>query len=323
MIIPLFVSFKGCPHRCLFCNQPIINGTAYHGVEDVKSQLRTLAGWVRKDHRNELAFYGGSFTALPLAEQEALLELVMPYRKAGYFTDLRLSTRPDAISPASLSLLRDYGVRTVELGVQSLDDVTLTLLDRGHDAHCVYEATAQLQAAGFAVIHQLMVNLPGETEETLKKTLRGVTAMHPEGCRIYPLLVIEGTKLADWYRKGCYTPLDLAETVRRCAYLYEGLTAAGIPVIRWGFSPMRILGRRAGFSPVPSTPLLGNSSIPMSGKKRLTPLLQSRKAGIIIWLLRCQTAFLLLYGVSIVPIFGTGKLPEGSRSKWKLGANSR
>ena len=107
MIIPLFVSFKGCPHRCLFCNQPIINGTAYHGVEDVKSQLRTLAGWVRKDHRNELAFYGGSFTALPLAEQEALLELVMPYRKAGYFTDLRLSTRPDAISPASLSLLRE------------------------------------------------------------------------------------------------------------------------------------------------------------------------------------------------------------------------
>ena len=169
MIIPLFVSFKGCPHRCLFCNQPIINGTAYHGVEDVKSQLRTLAGWVRKDHRNELAFYGGSFTALPLAEQEALLELVKPYRKAGYFTDLRLSTRPDAISPASLSLLRDYGVRTVELGVQSLDDVTLTLLDRGHDAHCVYEATAQLQAAGFAVIHQLMVNLPGETEETPEK----------------------------------------------------------------------------------------------------------------------------------------------------------
>ena len=82
-----------------------------------------------------------------------------------------------------------------------------------------------------------MVNLPGETEETLKKTLRGVTAMHPEGCRIYPLLVIEGTKLADWYRKGCYTPLDLAETVRRCAYLYEGLTAAGIPVIRMGLQP--------------------------------------------------------------------------------------
>ena len=91
--------------------------------------------------------------------------------------------------------------------------------------------------------------------------------MHPEGCRIYPLLVIEGTKLADWYRKGCYTPLDLAETVRRCAYLYEGLTAAGIPVIRMGLQPDEDLRRRAGFSPVPSTPLLGNSSIPMSGKK--------------------------------------------------------
>ena len=56
MIIPLFVSFKGCPHRCLFCNQPIINGTAYHGVEDVKSQLRTLAGWSERTIAMSLLF---------------------------------------------------------------------------------------------------------------------------------------------------------------------------------------------------------------------------------------------------------------------------
>lgn len=147
--------------------------------------------------------------------------------------------------------------------------------------------------------------------------------MHPEGCRIYPLLVIEGTKLADWYRKGCYTPLDLAETVRRCAYLYEGLTAAGIPVIRMGLQPDEDLRAPGRILAGPFHPSFGELVHSYVWQKRLTPLLQSRKAGIIIWLLRCQTAFLLLYGVSIVPIFGTGKLPEGSRSKWKLGANSR
>lgn len=146
--------------------------------------------------------------------------------------------------------------------------------------------------------------------------------MHPEGCRIYPLLVIEGTKLADWYRKGVIRPLTLLKRFAAAPIFTKGSQQLASLSSGWGFSPMRILGRRAGFSPVPST-LFWELVHSYVWQKRLTPLLQSRKAGIIIWLLRCQTAFLLLYGVSIVPIFGTGKLPEGSRSKWKLGANSR
>jgi histone acetyltransferase (RNA polymerase elongator complex component) len=241
MILPIFISFAGCPHRCIFCNQQIINGQKENTLRAAQRQMEELERWVHPDPANELAFYGGSFTALSLTEQEALLAWADQRRQQGLFGAIRLSTRPDAITPPILDQLARYGVTTVELGVQSLDDKVLTTVERGHTAADVDRAVALLRQYGFRVGLQLMVGLPGQTRQSLLETLDHVLALQPDGCRIYPLLVIKDTKLATWYQKGLYTPITLEQAIEETALLHSTLEAHHIPVIRMGLQPDRDL----------------------------------------------------------------------------------
>jgi histone acetyltransferase (RNA polymerase elongator complex component) len=236
-IIPVFISFAGCPHRCIFCNQQIINGEQDNSLASARRQIAEAEEWVKPDCRNELAYFGGSFTALPLEKQRALLMLAGSKRKEGLFGKMRLSTRPDAITPEILQQLKDFGVQTVELGVQSLDDEVLTRAERGHTARDVENATALLRQYGFEVGFQLMVGLPGQSRESIRRTCLEVCKLAPDCARIYPLLIIAGTELAKWYRKGEYKPLSLEDAVAQTAYLHERLEAHGIQVIRMGLQP--------------------------------------------------------------------------------------
>jgi histone acetyltransferase (RNA polymerase elongator complex component) len=236
-IIPVFISFAGCPHRCVFCNQQVINGQQDNSLASAKRQIAEAEQWVKPSSRNELAFFGGSFTALPLERQKELLTLADNKRKEGLFGELRLSTRPDAITPEILEQMKAFHVKTVELGVQSLDDEVLKRAERGHTARDVKDAAALLRQYGFSVGLQLMVGLPGQDWESLRRTCHEVCELAPDCARIYPLLVIAGTKLASWYQKGEYTPLSLKEAVVQTAYLHERLEAHNIQVIRMGLQP--------------------------------------------------------------------------------------
>lgn len=241
MILPVFIPHLGCPHQCVFCNQRTISGETESGLGGGQRQLAELSTWVRPSLENQLAFYGGSFTALDLKLQQALLELAETYRAQGLFGSLRLSTRPDAIDNQELALLKAHGVTVVELGAQSLDDRVLALTERGHSARDVWEASRLIQAAGFTLGLQLMTGLPGQDRESLLQTRDQVLAIHPELVRIYPVLVIQGTPLAAAYRQGSYQPQSLEDAVEESTLLYDAFTGAGIQVIRLGLQPDREL----------------------------------------------------------------------------------
>jgi histone acetyltransferase (RNA polymerase elongator complex component) len=244
MIIPFFIMNRGCPHRCLFCNERLTAGD--HGE---RIEKRTFVETVRAHlgHRrreklpSQIAFYGGTFTGMDQNEQIRLLDLAEPFLKEGTIAGIRISTRPDEITAEGLDLLRDHGVTTVEVGVQSLSDEILFLSERGHTAADCDRAISLLKAMGFKTGIHLMVGLPGDSEERFAETIDKTVALHPDMVRIHPTIVLRDTLLAKAFREERYRPLTLEEAVRQSKNALKRLTAARIAVIRLGLQTTREL----------------------------------------------------------------------------------
>lgn len=235
VIIPIFVPHKGCPHDCIFCSQKKISGQNEEMTpEKVTQIIDEHLGTVKQNAFVEIAFFGGSFTAIDLEIQKSLLDRTIPYLANGRVAEIRLSTRPDCIDHNNLDFLWKYGVRTIELGVQSLDEDVLKASFRGHDASCVYRAAALIKSKGFHLGIQTMTGLPEDTREKCLDTARKVIEMAPDIVRIYPVLVIKGTELERQYNQGRYVPQKIDEAVELCAQLLEMYESSGINVIRIG-----------------------------------------------------------------------------------------
>ncbi len=234
-IIPVFIPHLGCPHDCVFCNQKRISGSLLPACpEDV---TRAIEEGLEKCEKAELAFYGGSFTAIPVDEQRALLGAVSPYLRDGRIVSVRLSTRPDAISAEILDMLREYGVRTIELGSQSMIDSVLAASWRGHTAADTERAAELIKKAGFELILQMMTGLPGSDVEKDIESARRVAALRPDGVRIYPTVIIRDTALADMWREGAYAEHTVDSAAEVCSEILPIFEEAGIPVIRLGLNP--------------------------------------------------------------------------------------
>lgn len=237
-IIPVFVPHLGCPNDCVFCNQRRISGSvAPATAEDVVSAIENALRLTPPGTRRQLAFYGGSFTAIPVAEQESLLGAAAPYLERGDIVSLRLSTRPDAIDGTVLRRLRSYGVETIELGAQSMSERVLALSGRGHTAADVEDAARAVKGAGFRLILQMMTGLPGADDESDVESARRIAALGPDGVRVYPTVIVRDTALCDLWRAGRYKEHTVEDAVRVCARILPVFEQAGIPVIRLGLNP--------------------------------------------------------------------------------------
>jgi histone acetyltransferase (RNA polymerase elongator complex component) len=237
-IIPIFIPHQGCPHRCVFCEQRTITNAWEHlcTPDDIRSSIESAMNsnaFFSYRHR-EIAFYGGTFTSIPTSAMVDMLGAVRPFMKEGIIHSIRLSTRPDSIDDEKLDILESYGVKTVEIGVQSMDDTVLALSDRGHTAEDTVNAFSLLRRRGFKVGAQLMPGLPGDSKKVFMETIEKVIGLNPHVARLYPTLVIRGTKLAQWYKEGRYVPMSLEDTVSVCKDACMKLEASGIPVIRIG-----------------------------------------------------------------------------------------
>ncbi|MFH1381182.1 MAG: radical SAM protein [Candidatus Omnitrophota bacterium] len=240
-IIPFFIPHKGCPFTCIFCNQAKISG------RKVSPSTQTIISCIRKRLKAiplentyiEVAFFGGSFTGLDKNIQLKYLESVRPFLDKGRIKGIRISTRPDYINEGILNLLKNYGVKRIELGVQSMSDSILKKIKRGHTFSDIKRASSLILKNGFELGHQMMVGLPGSSEideiETARKSIRmGITEV-----RIYPVLVIKGTRLAAMWKNGRYAPITETAAVKRCAGLIKLFENSGVRVIRSGLHPSK------------------------------------------------------------------------------------
>lgn len=232
--IPIFVPHEGCPFDCIFCNQRKITGRdTTANREDVfkviEEHLKTLPSG---EKHVEAAFFGGSFTGISAEKQEELLSVAKEYLDSGKIHGIRLSTRPDYISEEILDRLKAYGVTTIELGVQSMDESVLLASKRGHTREDVKKAAKLIHKYGFSLGLQMMTGLPGDTEEKSIKTAKEIIKLKPDIVRIYPTLVLKETKLCDLYLKGEYKPQTVDEAVSVCKKLIPMFEKKGIRVIR-------------------------------------------------------------------------------------------
>lgn len=235
-IIPLFIPHAGCPNACVFCDQKKITGMATPVTPDmVRQEIESALPYAGEGA--ELAFYGGSFTAMPGEVQDGLLSAAEPYLEIGALGSIRLSTRPDAIDVQVCQRLKRYGVSTVELGCQSLDDKVLALSGRGHTQEDTRNAVALLKEYGFSVILQMMTGLPGDDGSASRETAEKIISLRPDGVRIYPTVVLRGTKLEAMMKMGEYKPHTVEEAVEVCADIYQRFQEENIPVIRVGLNP--------------------------------------------------------------------------------------
>lgn len=246
-IIPVFVPHVGCPNDCVFCNQRRISGAVRPVTpEEVSCAIQQGAAITPNGVERQLAFYGGSFTAIPVKAQELLLGAAQPYLKDGTIHSIRLSTRPDAIDEETLLRLRQYGVKTIELGAQSMDDRVLQRSGRGHTAQQVADAAKLVKDYGFQLILQMMTGLPGDEDGAASlKTAKAIAALHPDGVRIYPTVIVKDTALYDLWQAGQYQEHTVEAAVALCAKILPIFEAAGIPVIRLGLNPTEDLSAGA------------------------------------------------------------------------------
>ncbi len=236
--LSIFIPHYGCPNCCSFCNQRTISGTKEPpSPEDVHKTLsEQLPVLKEKNMTAEIAFFGGSFTAV---DREYMTELL---KTAHYFVEnypqqyngIRCSTRPDCIDREVLDILKRCGMTTIELGAQSMDNEVLSLNRRGHDSEAVKWASALIKEYGFRLGLQMMTGLYGDTSEKCIATAHEFIALCADCVRIYPTVIIKGTYLGELYEKGEYESFGFDETIDLCAELLGMFEQAQIPVIRLG-----------------------------------------------------------------------------------------
>ena len=249
----MFIPHAGCKHGCVYCAQRSVTGrSAPVTPEDVSAALEALRFDV-----DELAFYGGSFTALPPDTQCAFLDAAAPFLAAGKIRSIRVSTRPDAIDGNVLDLLKRRGVETVELGAQSMDDGVLAKCRRGHTAADTRRAAAAVRERGFRLVLQMMTGLPGSDDKLDCATAGALAALKPDGVRIYPTVILRDTPLYELWRRSMYREHTVEDAVRVCAEILTVFEAADIPVLRLGLNPTEELSNGGAVAGGAYHPALG------------------------------------------------------------------
>jgi len=276
--IPIFIPHLGCPNQCVFCNQRSISGCKEFYEERVQDLIEEELTRVRANPEDiDVAFFGGSFTGIDRSLMRRLLALASGYIDAGRVGGIRLSTRPDYISEEILDLLAHYGVRHIELGLQSMDDRVLAATRRGHTALDAEDACRAIVERGFSLTGQMMIGLPEATAESEMMTARSICALGAESARIYPTVVFHGTPLCEMTVRGEYTPLSVEEAVVRSASVCEIFEAADVSCIRIGLCATEELASPAQVYAGPNHPALGEMVLAEVYFRRTVRFLEAQK----------------------------------------------
>ncbi len=236
--ISVFIPHNGCKNTCSFCNQRTISGHSEQITPDALCELlKEQQPHLKKTDRTaQIAFFGGSFTAIDREYMCSLLKVARRFAMEypAQFCGIRCSTRPDSIDDEVLTILKSYGMTAIELGAQSMSDEVLCTNRRGHTAEDVRKAAELIKSYGFELGLQMMTGLYKDTPENCIYTAQEFIKLSPDTVRIYPTVILKGTELDELREKGVYKTFGFDETVALCAKLLKMFGEVNIPVIRMG-----------------------------------------------------------------------------------------
>ena len=255
--IPIFIPHLGCPNQCIFCNQRYISGTINFDESSVDKTIEEVLSTVNDEDECEIAFFGGSFTGIDKDLMVRLLNKAQGYVDKGKIIGIRMSTRPDYINEEIISILKNYTVTFVELGIQSMNDNVLSYLKRGHTSNDTVKAAKLLNNASIKFVGQMMVGLPNATIEDEIYTAKAICDLGASGSRIYPTLVFKNTELEVITASGQYSPLSIEEAVERTASLLNVFVKHRVPCIRIGLCESDNLHSDDTYLAGPNSPSIG------------------------------------------------------------------
>ena len=255
--IPIFIPHLGCPNQCVFCNQRHISGVKSFAAEEVIPSIENALKTISAGTEVEIAFFGGSFTGIDRRLMLNLLEIAGKYVVDGRVSAIRCSTRPDYIDEEVLYILKRYGVKTIELGLQTTSDAVLERCKRGHAFSHEVEACRMIVDSGLSLVGQMMIGLPGATQESELATAEFIAASGAVGARIYPTVVFHDTELCEMAMSGEYLPLSIEEAVERSVGPLMLFADRGIEVIRIGLCASENLSDAGSYYAGPNHPALG------------------------------------------------------------------
>ncbi len=255
--IPIFIPHLGCPNQCVFCNQRTISGVQDFDIGTVRAQIEDAISTVPNGTECEIAFFGGSFTGIDRELMTELLAIAKEYLDKGLVSSVRCSTRPDYIDVEILDILKKYGVKTVELGLQSTDDAVLGCTKRGHSSLDEYNACKLIKEKELELVGQMMIGLPGSTVENEIQTAKFIIDSGASGVRIYPTVVFRDTELCGMAELGIYEPLSLEDAIERSAMVLEEFIKAKLTVLRIGLCSSDNLSNSNTYYAGPNHPALG------------------------------------------------------------------
>lgn len=257
--IPIFIPHLGCPNNCVFCNQRSISGTRDFDIKKVSFIIDEALSTIDIANTDlQLAFFGGSFTGIDRGDMLYLLSLGKSYIDRGIISSIRLSTRPDYIDREILDILQSYGVRAIELGIQSMSDKVLKSSGRGHTSNDTRRACSMIKEYGcFELVGQMMTSLPGSAPDDDRETAHAIASIGADKARIYPTMVFCSTPLEEMYRNGSYKSQTLEKSVSLCTDIFEIFNKAGVEVIRIGLAESEGLHTGSGITAGAYHPAMG------------------------------------------------------------------
>lgn len=276
--IPIFIPHLGCPNQCVFCNQRNISGVENFCAENVSNIIEQALLTVPDKAEVEIAFFGGSFTGIDRTLMISLLEKAYRYIEDGRVSSIRCSTRPDYIDEEIIRILKQYGVKTVELGIQSSSDEVLKISKRGHNFEAEKKACDLIVKNGIKLIGQMMIGLPGSDPESEMETARFIIENRASGARIYPTVVFHNTELCQMTLEGKYSPLTVEEAIDRSTDVFDLFLENGVEVIRIGLQSNENLSDEKSYLAGPNHPALGELVIGESYYRKICKLLDEAKA---------------------------------------------
>ncbi|WP_245796715.1 elongator complex protein 3 [Halodesulfovibrio marinisediminis] len=226
--------FAGCKSRCVYCSQTVQTGTAESQLKNIYIFLQQALEDAEDNAGYEVAFYGGTFTAIPFEWQKRFVALASEFALSGKVIGVRCSTRPDAVNSEQLRELKELGLKTVELGVQSYNNKVLSISKRDYTQESIVSACNAVRKNSLELGIQLLPGLPGMDKKIFLDDVKKTCALSPAVVRLYPCLVFKNTILASWYTRGEFAPWELNDTVEALGSGLLMLWQDGIRVIRIG-----------------------------------------------------------------------------------------
>ena len=275
--IPIFIPHLGCPNQCVFCNQRTISGQASFSLDDVRNQIDRALSTIKEPCDAEIAFFGGSFTGIDRELMISLLEIAFSYVLQGKVDSIRCSTRPDYIDDEVLCILKKYGVKTIELGLQSVCESVLVATKRGHSFIHEERACELIKKYGFNLVGQMMIGLPGSDVQSEIDTADFIIKSGASAARIYPTVVFCETELEKMTVDSIYEPLQIDDAVKRSSAVFERFVNAEIDVIRIGLQSNENLSSDKTYVAGPNHPALGELVIGEYYFNRIIRIIEDNK----------------------------------------------